>query len=162
MAINWVYPVRGLQATLAVVVLGLMAYVAQWWSSHWRQLSPSEVNFLIFAPVWTLVAIPALIVVPWKLPHLATSMGGKIGLLALEVLTMIYWLAGFIALAVFLSDRICFGQVCSVAKAGIVLSAFEWVAMAVTTVFAVLRILKGGLKGASVKETKTVEMHQGV
>ena len=39
---------------------------------------------------------------------------------------MIFWFAGFLALAVFLSDRVCFGHVCSAAKAAAVFGAFEW------------------------------------
>lgn len=158
---NWVLPVRGLQALLSLVVLGLMAYVASWWSSHWRQLSPTEVNFMIFSPVWSLVALAVLIVVPWKLPRAADAQVPKLLLLVLEGVTMLYWFGGFIALAVFLSDRICFGTVCSVAKAGTAISAFQWVAWAVTTVFSVLRTFKGGARAGRGGEPK-VEMHQGV
>lgn len=39
---------------------------------------------------------------------------------------MIFWFAGFIALAVFLGDRLCYGDVCSAAKAADVFAAFEW------------------------------------
>lgn len=215
--VNWVLPVRGVQATLAVTTLGMMAYgksplhqlqhprsrasdallilsrrngwnrssrrrmvslhrvcaictaqtadihltVAQWWTSHWRQLSPSEVNWMIFSPVWTIIALVPLIVVPLKFDHLTTQPIVKFGMLFLEALTMLYWFGGFIALAVFLSDRICFGTVCSVAKAGTAIAAFEWVAFAVTAVFSVLRVFRGGRASGRMAEPK-VEMHQGV
>ncbi|KAF2789597.1 hypothetical protein K505DRAFT_365478 [Melanomma pulvis-pyrius CBS 109.77] len=163
MAINWVLPVRALQAVLSIVVLGLMAYVSSWWSSHWRQVSPAEVNWMIFAPVWTILALVALIVVPWKMPHIANAQLPKIGLLVLEGLTMVHWLAGFLALAVFLSDRICFGTVCQVAKAGTAIAAFQWVAWAVTLVVSGMRVFGRGRAAAApmLKEPK-VEMHQGV
>lgn len=94
-----------------------------------------------------------------------SSKGAKIGLLTLEGLTMLYWFGGFIALAVFLSDRICFGTVCDVARASTALSGFTWLAFAVTWVFGIVQMVKGGgwtiRKKSSGGEPK-VEMHQGV
>ncbi|KAF2688594.1 hypothetical protein K458DRAFT_400752 [Lentithecium fluviatile CBS 122367] len=163
MAINWVLPVRGVQVTLSCVVLGLMVYVASWWTSHWRQMSPVEVNFMIFSPVWSLLALAALIVVPWKMPYVAQNSGPKIGLLVLELVTTLYWFGGFIALAVFLNDRICFGTVCSVAKAGTAISALNWVAWMATLVLGVVRLFfKRGAASGGVKGEPKVEMHQGV
>ncbi|PVI08627.1 hypothetical protein DM02DRAFT_647964 [Periconia macrospinosa] len=163
MAINWVLPVRGVQFVLSTTVLGMMAYVASWWSTHWRQMSPVEVNFMIFSPVWSLIALAALIVVPMKMPAVAEQTGPKIGLFVLELVTSLYWFGGFIALAVFLNDRICFGTVCTVAKAGTALSAVNWAAWAATLVATVIRTFfnKGSSpsKGSGVPK---VEMHQGV
>ncbi|KAJ4369738.1 hypothetical protein N0V83_005501 [Neocucurbitaria cava] len=164
MAISWIHPVRGVQALLSVVVLGLMAYVSSWWSSHWRQLSPSEVNFMIFAPAWSILALTALLVIPMKFSHLLASPAARYGMLGLEALTMLFWFGGFIAMAVFLSDRICFGTVCDVARAGTVISAFNWVAWTVTFVFGVIGVVKGGAMSFGKKRTvtKEVDMHQGV
>lgn len=136
--------------------------VASWWTTHWRQMSPVEVNFMIFSPVWSLIALPALTVVPWMMPRIAQATIPKIGLLVLELVTMLYWFGGFIALAVFLRDRICFGAVCNVAKAGTVISALNWAAFAVTFIFNIVGLFrKGGGKSMGVSEPK-VEMHQGV
>ncbi|KAK4580465.1 hypothetical protein LTR86_000668 [Recurvomyces mirabilis] len=55
---------------------------------------------------------------------------------------MLFWFAGFIALAVFLSDRVCFGHVCAAAKAACVFAAFEWLTFAGTTAMAVLHVLR--------------------
>ncbi|KAH8716923.1 membrane-associating domain-containing protein [Phaeosphaeriaceae sp. PMI808] len=166
MAISWVLPVRAVQALLALTVLGLMGYVSSWWSTHWRQSSPSEVNFLIFAPAWTLLALAPLIVVPLKFSSMLSSRGAQIGMLALEGLTMLHWFGGFIALAVFLSDRICFGTVCDVARASTAISGLNWLVWAVTFVFGVIQMVKGGNGGFSFGKSKgaeaKVEMHQGV
>jgi hypothetical protein len=132
MAINYILPIRAVQAVLSITVLGLMSYgaplqpkalflfyllspiaVSSWWSSHWRQSSPSEVNFLIFAPSWTVLTILALVLAQLRYSHLTSSKGAQWSLLALEGLTMLFWFGGFVALAVFLSDRICFGTVCT-------------------------------------------------
>ncbi|KAH3955623.1 hypothetical protein HBI56_022150 [Parastagonospora nodorum] len=166
MAVNWILPVRGVQAVLSITVLGLMAYVSSWWATHWRQSSPMEVNFLIFAPSWTVLALGALIVVPLKFSHMLSSKAAKVGLLVLEGLTMLYWFGGFVALAVFLSDRICFGTVCDVARASTAISAVNWLMWAVTFGFGVFQMVKGGSSWTFGKRqpmgTGKVEMHQGV
>jgi hypothetical protein len=99
-----------------------------------------------------------------------SSKAAKCGILALEGLTMLYWFGGFVALAVFLSDRICFGTVCDVARASTAISAVNWLVWAVTFVFGVVQMVKGGQGGWSFgrqsvgKEAGSgkVEMHQGV
>ncbi|KAI8943741.1 hypothetical protein NX059_001721 [Plenodomus lindquistii] len=128
MKMNATYPLRALQAILSIVTLGLMAYVSSWWTTHWRQPGPSEINFLIFAPIWSLLSLIALLLLPLRFSHLLAKPTLRYGVLALEAMTMMYWFAGFVALAVFLSDRICFGMVCDVAKAGAGVSAGSWVA----------------------------------
>jgi hypothetical protein len=154
MAFNFMWPLRGLQFLLAVVVLGLMAYVSNWWTSHWHQMSPAEINFIIFSPSWTILAIPVLVAGPMFFPLVAN----KSVVLAIEFFTMLYWLAGFIAMAVFLSDRICFGTVCSVAKAGTAIAAFEWIVFAGTFGVAVMGMRKNKVVGREYKG----EMPEGV
>jgi len=87
-------------------------------------MSPSQINFLLFDAVWTLLALLYLTLVPWRFSD--TRAHHKFAILGVEVLTMLFWFAGFVALAVFLSDRVCFGHVCSAAKAAAVFGAFEW------------------------------------
>lgn len=50
----------------------------------------------------------------------------KFGILAAEALTMLFWFAGFIAMAVWLTDRLCYGSICNAAKAATVFAAFTW------------------------------------
>lgn len=101
--------------------------VAHWWSGYWHSYSPSEVNFLVFVAVWTILALVYLILAPWRFPALAHVYT----ILAVEALTMIFWFAGFVALAVFLGDRVCYGTVCSCAKATAVFAALQWYVLAV-------------------------------
>lgn len=98
------------------------ALVCNWWTSHWLAASPAEVNYLIFVSVWTILALAYLIVAPARFPAAAH----KFLILIVEALTMIFWFAGFIALAVWLTNRVCFGSVCASARAATVFSAFEW------------------------------------
>lgn len=125
-------------------------------------MSPVEINFLIFSPVWTILALSALVVVPMKMTSLAASTAGKFGLLALEVLTMLYWFGGFVAMAVFLRDRICFGAVCDVAKAGTALSAVTWLVWMGSVVISIMTILRKKNEVAPMLKEPKVDMHQGV
>ncbi|KAK3077419.1 hypothetical protein LTS18_010309, partial [Coniosporium uncinatum] len=119
MAFNFVLPVRIVQAVFAIIVLGVLAYAAHDWSQWW---SPSSVNFLIFTSVWTLLALAYLIITPGRFPTLAH----KYGILAAEAVTMLFWFAGFVALATLLGDINCrAGNVCGSSIAGDVFAAFE-------------------------------------
>jgi hypothetical protein len=87
-------------------------------------MAPSQVNFLLFCAIWSVVALLYLTIVPWRFSN--TVAHHKFAILFFETLTMLFWFAGFIALAVFLSDRVCFGHVCNAAKAAAAFGAFEW------------------------------------
>lgn len=119
-----VLALRVVQFIFSIIVLGLEAYVAHWWNKYYHASSPSQINFLIFCAIWTLLALVFLIIVPLRF-------GGRIAyekyvILGVEALTMLFWFAGFVALAVFLSGRVCYGQVCNCAKAGAAFGAFAW------------------------------------
>jgi hypothetical protein len=91
-------------------------------ASVYRNGSPSEINFLIFTSLWTLLALIYLTLTSWKLERFAHPWI----ITGVESLTMLFWFAGFIAAAVFLSDLItCAGHACSAAKAATVFAAFE-------------------------------------
>lgn len=145
------------QGLFALVILGLTAYVANWWSGQWHQFPPWEVNILIITAAWTLLALAYLVIAPARFPVVAH----KFSILAAEALTMLFWLAGFIALAVFLSDRVCFGTVCNAAKAGTAFAAFEWFFFTATTLMATLHVWRTRNTGQMGRDLK-VEMHQDV
>lgn len=96
--------------------------VTSWWGGYWRDMSPAEINFLVFASAFTFLALAYLVVAPSRAPQFAP----KIAVLGVEGIAMTFWFGGFVALAVFLSSRICFGNVCNVAKASVVFAAFNW------------------------------------
>ncbi|KAG9240934.1 membrane-associating domain-containing protein [Calycina marina] len=129
-------PIRAVQAIFAIIVLGLLAYASDEWFWYWT--SPSQINFLIFTSVWTLLAVAYLVITPGRFPTIAH----KFGILAAEVLTMLFWFAGFIALAVLLTDVGCNSRwgVCSASVAGVVFAAFEWLLFSATTIMAALHV----------------------
>ncbi|KAJ8060023.1 hypothetical protein OCU04_011634 [Sclerotinia nivalis] len=136
MAFTYTLPLRIVQAVFAIIVLGLMAYAADDWSYWW---SPDSVNFLVFAAVWTLLALLYLIISPTHFP----SAAHKFGILFAEAVTMIFWFAGFIALAVMLNNVGCGHSqwsVCQASIAGDVFAAFLWLLFLATTIMAALHV----------------------
>jgi hypothetical protein len=122
MAFIFTLPLRVTQASMAFIVLVLAAYVSNhWtWGGTW---SPSSVNFLIFCAAWTLLALVYLVLAPLRFPGAAH----KFAILAVEVVTTIFWFAGWVSLASLLGD-IGLGRwaVGHTATAACVFAAFEW------------------------------------
>ncbi|KFX96991.1 hypothetical protein V490_03042, partial [Pseudogymnoascus sp. VKM F-3557] len=137
------FPLRILQFVTAAAVLVLSSYVAHWYDADTLTASPSQFNFLIFTGVWSLGSIFYLEVVPRKWPrgsHPYTSF-------ALESLTTIFHLSGFIALAVFLSKLLfCRGSVCTAARIDVAAASFGFVLWVVSTVMVAIEIFKGGFR----------------
>jgi hypothetical protein len=80
-------------------------------------------NFLLFDAIWTILALAYLILAPLFF-HTAAH---KYGILAVEVLTSIFWFAGWVAAASFIGNSGChISDVCKVATATTVFSAFLW------------------------------------
>jgi Membrane-associating domain len=98
--------------------------VASWWNRYTLYSSPDRVNFLIFNGIWTaLLVIPFLTLSPRYFPRAAHPYA----ILAVETVTMLFWFAGFIAHAVFVSALLyCRGHVCRSAQAATAFAAFEW------------------------------------
>lgn len=149
MAISWVIPVRVVQAVLALIVLALTAYgtsifvgifffffskysrrmltscaVVNWFDEHTPWFTLDVVNFMLFNGVWTLfIAIPYFALVPVFFPRLAPQPA----VLGAEALTMIFWFAGFIALAAWLPPSSqCRTSPCRSLQAATVFGSFEW------------------------------------
>lgn len=84
------------------------------------------VNFNLFNGVWTLfIAVPYFILTPIFVPALAH----RWALVAVDAVTMIFWFAGFIALAVDLGDvsGVCsHWSPCQGLQAAAAFGAFNW------------------------------------
>jgi len=137
MAFVFTLPLRIAQGLLTILVLGLMAYVVSTWDGPYGYGSPTDANFLLFVSVWTILALAYLVITPGRYPTAAH----KFGILAAEFITMIFWFAGFIAFAVFITDWGCRrGNVCRSSQAATVFAAFEWLLFAATTIMASLHV----------------------
>lgn len=146
-------PLRATQFLLAIISLGLDAYVNHWYRT--RSLigsSPSQVNFLIFASVWTLLLIPFLLLTPRFFPSPHQSLIA----LGLEGVSWVFWLAGWVALERYKSNlELCWGGICRTMVAGIVFGALEWVLFSITLVLAAIHAFRERRSGAP-KENKNV------
>ena len=88
--------------------------------------SPSQVNFLIFCAVWSILAVAFLILSP-RYDTRARHVGHKFAILAVDAVTAIFWFAGFIALAVFIGVPDCGNNhVCGALQASVAFGAFLW------------------------------------
>lgn len=118
---------------------------------HWNltvitSQPPSAFNFLIFAPVFTLFSIAYLELAP----RLAPQASHPFASLAVEATNAVFYFAGFIALAVYVSHRVfCFGTVCAVGRATSVVAAAEFSSWIATTILLAKDIFKGRLRGSS-------------
>lgn len=103
------------------ILIDVSIVVSDW---SWASWSPSQANFLLFCSIWTILALAYLVLAPTRFPATAH----KFGILAAEAITMLFWFAGFIALAVLLTDIGCGDSwgVCRAAEAAVVFAAFEW------------------------------------
>ncbi|KAG0158005.1 MARVEL-like domain [Penicillium digitatum] len=147
MAFPWLYPIRVVQALFGVIVIGLTGYVVSFFYDGWAY--SNTVNFLLFLGCWTaFVAVPYLAIAPLWFPRLTHHYV----IPAVEVITMIFWFAGFIAMGAMLPPpRWCHGSACSSLQAATVFGAFEWVLFAVTTYFGIVDVMhhrRGGEKAA--------------
>ncbi|KAF8857923.1 hypothetical protein BDZ45DRAFT_569572, partial [Acephala macrosclerotiorum] len=133
---------RGGQAFHSLVVLALSSYVAY---ENNRSLIPSspQINFLIFASSFSIIALLFLEIIPRISPRASPA---PHAILLVQALVSGLFMAGFIALLVFLSRLLfCHGPVCVAARADAVFAALSyavWVASATITGIQISRASK--------------------
>ncbi|EEP79237.1 conserved hypothetical protein [Uncinocarpus reesii 1704] len=134
---------RGVQAVFGIIVLGLTAYIA----SELSFFTSDIINFMIFNGVWTaFIVVPYMILAPMFFPIAAHLYA----IIAVDAVTMIFWFAGFIALAARIpTNSDCNGNpICGSYKAATAFGAFEWALFVATLVLVVLPVVRnrGGPK----------------
>jgi len=78
-----------------------------------------------------------------------------------ELLNLLFYFAGFIALAVFLGKLLfCRGSVCSAARADAVFAAFNWLLWTGSSALLALEMFKGGLEGMKTDKKATAAMKE--
>ncbi|CAF9933498.1 MAG: hypothetical protein HETSPECPRED_008666 [Heterodermia speciosa] len=144
---------RAAQFVFAIISLGLNGHAVHWYNtSSLSSSSPPRINFLLFTSIWTLLSLLYLTLTPRFLP----SAAHKYAILALDAVTMIFWFAGWVALAVFKENlTLCWGAICHVVTAAIVFGAFEWILFLVTTVLAALHVWRTKGTGSAAPEKHT-------
>ncbi|KAK3321062.1 membrane-associating domain-containing protein [Cercophora scortea] len=136
-------PLRITQGVFSFAVLALSIYVANWYNTATLSSSPSQINFLVFAGLWSLVSIAAIEVAPRFFPRASNPYIA----LGIEFTNMIFWFSGFVALAVFLSKLLfCRGSVCAAAQADTAFAAFMFVTWSVTVGMLAKDVFKSGFR----------------
>lgn len=149
--------------------------VAHWYDADTLTASPSQINFLIFVPLFTFISIAYLEITPrWakrgklsalftpqKYPLTTSTASHPYAHFAIEAVLSVFYFAGFVALSVFLSKLLfCRGSVCAAARADAVFAAFSWVLWTGTTTLLGMEIFKGGLRAAQANEARQAAMMQ--
>ncbi|KFH44676.1 hypothetical protein ACRE_045260 [Hapsidospora chrysogenum ATCC 11550] len=124
----------------------MSSMVIDWYLRATPLAPPSIFNFLIFASAFSIVSVLYLELAPRLAPRASRPSAS----LALEATNTVFYFAGFIALAVYISRlRFCEGTVCAVARATSVVAAFEFSSWIASTILLAKDIFKGGLRGGS-------------
>ncbi|KAI1748897.1 membrane-associating domain-containing protein [Xylaria castorea] len=159
MALTFAPIVHLVAAIFAIIELGLTAYWASLYHSYFGfgGNSPSTVNFMIFNSVWSILVLVYIGLTPLYM----TSVFHRLGALAVNVITAIFWFAGSIALAVgFGGPYDCHGvRSCQVAEAAIAFGFFLW---AIFTFLAVVDAIESlRRRGHHVETNKQTNAYPG-
>ncbi|KAI0096521.1 membrane-associating domain-containing protein [Daldinia grandis] len=133
--------IRVAQLVFGIILLGLTAYVAHWYNVDTLTSSPSQINLLLFASLYTIVSVLYLELAPRFVPKISHPMAA----FALTTTNALFHFAGFVALAVFMSKLLfCRGSVCGSAQAGIAFGAMEFLLWTASAIFAGKEVVQGG------------------
>jgi len=108
-----------------IIELGLTCYLVddRYARYLWAYYSPSQLSFMVFNSVWSILVFAYIALTPLVLPKLFHP----IIALALTSLTSLFWFAGSIALAVLLGGTDCYGEhYCQTTQAAIAFGFFLW------------------------------------
>jgi len=130
MALGFVPIAHIVAVVFSLVELGLTAYVVSLYDGtynygyYWAgNNSPDRVNFMLFNSIWSLLVLAYIGLTPLYF----TSIFHRLAALALEAITMIFWFAGSIALAVFVGVPRCYGNTwCGTLQAAVAFGFFLW------------------------------------
>ncbi|CAK7198964.1 hypothetical protein SEUCBS139899_001632 [Sporothrix eucalyptigena] len=143
MAFNWVLILRAQQFVFALIVLGLSAYVVNWYTMDTRTASPTQVNFLVAVPVLSLVSLAynegvSRFAPRMYIPYVA---------IGIDAINAMMYFGGFIALAVFLNGLLfCRGNVCGSARAATAFSALSFGVWTSSAVMVALGVFRGSAR----------------
>jgi len=155
MAYGFVGIVHIVAAVFSIIELGLTGYVISF--SH--GFSASQVNFMLFNSIWSLLVLAYVGLTPLYATHLFH----KLASLALEALTMLFWFAGSIALAVLVGGpwNCAADTVCGSIEAAIAFGFFLWALFGFLTVLDTIEAMRSRGHGATTHHTHTTTTAAG-
>ena len=123
--------------------------------------TPSQVAFLLFASIFSLLSLIYLITAPIVLITGGSTAPGtrnrthKLAILGLDVVNAVFWLAGWVALAKLIGGPSMCTTFCAAIQASVAFAAFLWAAFSaagLAEMWEVWRTRKGvDVKGAGVQ-----------
>lgn len=134
MALGFVPIAHIVAAVFSLIELGLTAYIISeydydtwgWWGGYngaGGSYSPDRVNFMLFNAIWSLLVLAYVGLTPLYL----TTIFHKLAALVLEAVTVVFWFAGSIALAVFIGAPRCGSNtLCGSYQAAVAFGFFLW------------------------------------
>lgn len=127
-ALNIVSIAHIVAAVFAIIELGLTGYLVSEYDGYFSgyyggSASPDRTNFMLFNAIWSLLVLAYIGLTPLYM----TSLFHKLAALALEGITMIFWFAGAIALAVMIGAPKCGRNTfCGSYEAAVAFGFFLW------------------------------------
>ncbi|KAJ2996823.1 hypothetical protein NUW58_g844 [Xylaria curta] len=130
---------RTAQFTLAFVILGLSAYVTNWYVADTRSAPAPPISWLLFVSLFSIVSVGVL----EGLPRFAPRFFHPYSALSLEFGNALFYFAGFIALSTFMSRlHFCTGSICSAAQADVAFGILEFLLWFASTSVAARDVFK--------------------
>ncbi|MCJ1354983.1 MAG: hypothetical protein MMC33_004973 [Icmadophila ericetorum] len=153
---------RGLQTIFSIIVLGTAARSANVFSGldeYYDGIDfvsikipvPAQIDYILFCAVWSILVVICLRLVA----RFVAIISHPVVVTVLDGLTMIFWFAGAIALAVFTSV-FSFGTL----QACVAFSFFAWAAFLATFLLDLLPIIKGAAGRNNGMIPQTAELQQ--
>ncbi|KAI0189267.1 membrane-associating domain-containing protein [Astrocystis sublimbata] len=140
---------RVAQATAAFVVLGLTAYVTKWYNVDTMSIPPPPIGWLLFVSLFTILSIGVL----EGFPRFAPRFFHPYAALSLEFGNALFYLAGFVSLATYMSGLLfCRGSVCGAARADVAFGIIQFILWIASAALAVKDLFQ---KGAFRRQDKT-------
>ncbi|KAK7744743.1 hypothetical protein SLS62_010100 [Diatrype stigma] len=114
---------RAAQLVSALIVMSLMAYVADWYNAATLTMAPPQINWLLACSVISIFSLGYLEGAKRFFPRAFHSTAA----LALEAVNALFFFSGFVYLAVFIGKLLfCRGSVCGAARASAVFGALAF------------------------------------
>ncbi|PYI11005.1 hypothetical protein BO78DRAFT_457959 [Aspergillus sclerotiicarbonarius CBS 121057] len=140
------FALRALQLIFAIIVMGTDGYAIHVYRGHTDYVHfvfgnfyayagvPDEWGFLMFCAGWTFLGVIFLFLTA-GISFAEHALIGSISVIV-EVVALLSWLAGFIAVAINIGSNACPAEEnqCRLLKAAIVFGALEWLLFMITTI----------------------------
>eukprot|EP00026_Physarum_polycephalum_P017243 Phypoly_transcript_18402.p1 GENE.Phypoly_transcript_18402~~Phypoly_transcript_18402.p1 ORF type:complete len:177 (+),score=27.30 Phypoly_transcript_18402:77-607(+) len=143
-------PMRFAEALLGFVILGLMSFDVHVWHKYLAINASGEESFMLFCGLWGLLMAVALLI--FKVIIRPSGREVEMGVAVADVISSIFYLAGWIALAAENNWSVLYNfncgrldgdfskqplNACRCTKASIALGAFAWVCWTISAVISV-------------------------